>query len=312
MVSFKTRNLTEVLLYYCLLLLSCVTQYTSISDAFILLPNTNTSPRHHGADHYFSGKMKYGIHSSKPLQAVSINHEELFKDLDVMYTGANKSIKCPFIKRRAADSIDNLAMVLKFLIIRHKSLLNDIPIELLEVPGCKAVGLRNADGSVCKYKNLPIDEICTIIENDWSIKNNKGYYITGRLNSTIYRDDCFFDGPDPDMPVRGLRKYLAAASQLFEAKNSFAKLYKIGIVGNEKGKFGHGVIESHWQLGGVLMLPWRPKVKPWSGWTRYHLNEDGLIAFHEEGWDISVLEAFIGTLFPEIGDKIWEREVVLL
>jgi hypothetical protein len=31
--------------------------------------------------------------------------------------------------------------------------------------------------------------------------NGKGYYVTGRLSKPIYRDDCLFDGPDPDMCV---------------------------------------------------------------------------------------------------------------
>lgn len=249
---------------------------------------------------------------AQKLHAVNIDHEVLFNNLDNIYTNASKSIKCPFFRRRVADSIDNLAMVIKFLLVRHKSILNDIPMDLIEVPGCKAMGKRNPDGSIFKYRNLPVDEILRVIEDDWCIENNMGYYITGRLNSTIYRDDCLFDGPDPDMPVRGLRKYLAAASHLFEAKNSFAKLNKLQVVDHDKGKYGHGVIVAHWQLGGVLMLPWRPKVKPWSGWTKYHFDEDGLIAFHEEGWDISVLEAFIGTMFPNIGDKIWEREVEMI
>ncbi len=264
-------------------------------------------------------QLKQRLHSSKEnnqqhiiLQAVDINHESIFNELDRMYTKASKSIKCPFFRRRASDFIDNLAMVLKFLIVRHKSILSDIPIELLEVPGCKAMGARNADGSVFKNRHLKLGEIRNEIENDWCIENNRGYYITGRLNSTIYRDDCLFHGPDPDMPVRGLRKYLAAASHLFEAKNSFAKLHRVTILNDDGGEFRHGVIEAHWQLGGVLMLPWRPQVKPWSGWTRYHIDEYGLIGFHEEGWDISVMEAFIGTMFPEIGDKIWEREVEVL
>jgi len=128
--------------------------------------------------------------------------------LEVIYSKANTDIPCPFFRRRVADVIDNVAMIAQFLVIRHKSLFNVMPLEL-EIPGCRAIGrhvLTNPDGSVCKYKNLPSDQLCQIIKKDWSVENSKGYYITGRLNSTIYRDDCLFDGPDPDMPVKGLRK----------------------------------------------------------------------------------------------------------
>lgn len=226
-------------------------------------------------------------------------------DLDSMYTQASSTIKCPFFRRRAADTIDNLAMILRFLVVRHKTLLGDIPLFELEVPGCKAVGRHvtvHSDGSVIKHCHLSLDSLGQIIQEDWSTLNHKGYYITGRLNSTIYKDDCLFDGPDPDMPVRGLRKYLAAASHLFDASKSFAKLLDLEVMplDLEKGKFGHGVIIAKWRIEGVLMLPWRPKVQPWTGYTKYHIDKDGLIALHEEKWDISVLEAFLGTAFPTL------------
>lgn len=225
-------------------------------------------------------------------------------ELEIMYSRAASSIKCPFFRRRAADIIDNIAMVARFLLIRHKSLLNEIPLEL-EVPGCKAIGrhvLTNPDGTVRKYKNLPSDEIYQVINEDWG-DNGKGYYITGKLNSTIYRDDCLFDGPDPDMPVRGLRKYLAAASQLFDSKESSAQLLELKSF-DKHGKYGYGMIEARWRIEGKLMLPWKPIIKPWTGWTKYHIDKDGMIAFHEEGWDISVFEAFVGTMFPVTWEKL--------
>ena len=128
----------------------------------------------------------------------------VLNELELIYSKANTDISCPFFRRRVSDVVDNVAMIARFLVIRHKSLFNGMSLEL-EIPGCKAIGrhvLTNHDGTVCKYKNLPSDQLCQIIKRDWSVENSKGYYITGRLNSTIYRDDCLFDGPDPDMPVR--------------------------------------------------------------------------------------------------------------
>ena len=223
--------------------------------------------------------------------------------LDSMYTHASSTIKCPFWRRRAADVIDNVVMVLRFLVVRHKTLLGDIPLFELQAPGCKAVGghvTLHSDGSVMKHYNMSLETLSQIIKEDWSIPNNKGYYITGRLNSTVYKDDCLFDGPDPDMPVRGLRKYLAAATHLFDSSQSSAELLSLDVIpgSEDQGKFGNGVIIAKWKIEGVLMLPWRPKVHPWTGHTKYHIDEDGLIALHEEKWDISVIEAFFGTAFP--------------
>jgi hypothetical protein len=278
---------------------------------------------------------------------------EFFRSLETAYAKTCTTVKCPFFKRRIADTIDSLAMILRFILLRHKSLLTTDQIILLDeqyhrmlstdsnyyynhqegidtrphqqqvediknnhymsvVPGCRAVGrhvLINERGQVIKHKHLPLAEIQQVILNDWAIHNHKGYYITGRLNSTIYRDDCLFDGPDPDMPVRGLRKYLNAASQLFDPKTSRATLLDIRIADNDVGQHGGGVIQVSWMLEGVLMLPWHPTLPQWTGWTKYHLDKDGLIAFHEEGWNIGVVEAFVKTLTPHMGGMFWHQRV---
>jgi len=246
---------------------------------------------------------------------------DFYANLDNLYDQSN-GIKCPFFRRRAADLIDNAAMIAQFLLIRHKSLpgisdlfLDNPPEEMeLSAPGCKPLGRHikvHPDGTADKTRNLSITDITQRIHNDWIggvAGVDKGYYITGKLDSTIYRDDCLFDGPDPDMPVRGLRKYLSAASHLFDPRESDAQL--LSIIHNENdGDKGYEMIEVTWRLGGVIMLPWHPKVEAWTGRTKYHLDEEGLIYLHEEEWDISVWKAFICTLYPNAKRwGIWEKE----
>mmetsp|Transcript_4245 Transcript_4245/g.12191 ORF Transcript_4245/g.12191 Transcript_4245/m.12191 type:complete len:358 (+) Transcript_4245:90-1163(+) len=208
------------------------------------------------------------------------------------------SLKCPFFRRRTTDLLDGLDMVMRFLIIRHKSL----PL-IGPPPGC-----RSAIATGTKHEHLEIQELVETIRRDWKPhKNHKGYYITGRLNTTIYRDDCWFEGPDPDMPVRGVRKYLNAASQLFDTSKSSAELLDlyVGDDGSGSGERGGETIVAHWKLQGVLHLPWHPSLPTWTGRTVYHLDEDRLIHRHEEHWDISVLQAFTQTLWPELGNRLW-------
>jgi len=282
---------------------SCLPEnFVSNGKTFLFFPNSSTA----------RSKASTIIEAiaTRSVRDQQVNHRIItgaLDELEAIYTQATSSIKCPFFRRRATDVIDNVAMIARFLVIRHKSLFNGLPSEL-EIPGCKAIGrhvLTNPDGTVCKYKNLPSDQIYQVIKKDWSEENGKGYYITGRLNSTIYRDDCLFDGPDPDMPVRGLRKYLAAASQLFDANKSSAQLLELKF--DEGGEYSCGLIEARWRMEGILMLPWRPKVQPWTGWTKYHIDKDGMIALHEEGWDISVFEAFFSTIFPSVWERLWDR-----
>jgi hypothetical protein len=145
-----------------------------------------------------------------PLEKWCITH------MDVWYS-KSLSIKCPFFRRRMADLLDGVDMMMRFVVIRHKSL------DLIgPPPGC-----RSTQMSKLKHRNLSMEDRLQTIRHDWRTDTDKGYYITGRLNTTMYRDDCLFYGPDPDMPVRGLRKYLNAASHLFDHASSSAELLSL-------------------------------------------------------------------------------------
>lgn len=230
--------------------------------------------------------------SLNPIEVWCTTHMNVWYDKSL-------SLKCPFFRRRVTDFLDGVDMVMRFVIIRHKSL----PL-IGPPPGC-----RSTIATSTKYKNLDLEELVEIIRKDWKPdKQHKGYYITGRLNTTIYRDDCWFDGPDPDMPVRGVRKYLNAASQLFDTAKSTAELLSLEIGESEPNRYPKtkSTIVARWRLQGVLHLPWHPSLPVWTGQTVYHLDEENMVYRHEEYWDISVLQAFTQTLWPEVGNVLWK------
>jgi len=252
--------------------------------------------------------------SVRPVSALAVPAPYMywFETLNEMYTSTS-SIRCPFFRRRISDIIDALAMIGRFLIIRHKSLIDPASLDpalLPAIPGClpptQINSGRHSDGQKqesAKLQNLPVEQVAALLQKDWEgKKKGRGYYITGKLNTLLYENDCLFDGPDPDMPVRGLRKYLSAASHLFDHNRSYAHLLDLTYSVEMR------TVTAHWKLGGVLMLPWRPKVKDWTGSTIYHLDEKGLIYLHEERWDISVMEAFVCTAFPKAGKMIWGED----
>ena len=191
------------------------------------------------------------------------------------------TIKCPFFRRRAYDILDSISSIGIFLKARHKT------ISLFPIGPSVAV----TPGSKLKHQDW--DTLKAYIASDWE---GKSYYITGKLSKNIYHDQCLFDGPDPDMPVRGLYKYLSFASSLFNHKLSRADLLK-PIEVNEAQR----TLTAHWRLEGVLNLPGHPPLKPFTGSTTYHVGDNRLIEKHVETWDISVFDAFISTVFPSFG-----------
>lgn len=197
---------------------------------------------------------------------------------DEMYDQA-LHLKCPFLRRRAIDIVEFCHTVVRNLLDPDETYLGACPSLLCHGRSCT------------KRFGLSIDELLKAIRDDWKEDSNLGYYVTGRLSTDIYRDDCLFDGPDPDMPVVGLRKYIYAASQLFDQKQSWSKLSFIEI---QDGS----CIVAHWQFRGILRLPWKPLLPMVCGSTTYHVDPCGLIYQHVETWDLSVQEAFLRTFLP--------------
>lgn len=64
---------------------------------------------------------------------------------------------------------------------------------------------------------------------------------------------------------------------------------------------GPNAFAAYWRLEGVLQLPWRPSIKPFTGATLYELSPEGLISSHTEAWSISALDAFASAIFPSVG-----------
>lgn len=245
-------------------------------------PSSNTNTKL--AAEAEASNLNINLESLTPIEKWCVLH------MDLWYSKSLR-IKCPFFKRRTADLLDGVDMVMRFVVIRHKSL--DV---IGPPPGCRSSTMTRT-----KHKGQNSHQISQIIQQDWRQDTDKGYYITGRLNTTIYRDDCLFDGPDPDMPVKGLRKYLNAASHLFDHATSTAELQDLLVVDDT-------TIQARWKIQGVLHLPWHPKLPEWTGTTTYHLDPQGLVYLHEETWDMSVWQAFTQTLLPQVADKIWNTQ----
>lgn len=200
------------------------------------------------------------------------------------------SIRCPFWRTRAYDALESALSVANFVAARHKSFL-DRPwrpgsesslFEPLSLPP-RAMGEKTC--------GLTVEQVMDVVRDDMELR---AYYVTGRLTSAVYSDACFFDSPDPDMPVKSLARYCDALRGLFDPS-----LSAIDLLGLEK--VCERSFVAHWRLSGALKLPWRPQIKPYLGVTLYELDESGLIVSHNEEWSISALEAFGSTLWPALG-----------
>ena len=202
----------------------------------------------------------------------------------------SRSVKCPFWRRRTGDAVTSLIAVCEFVGARHKSIL-----DRQWLPGSEASLFEPLALPVQpmgeKTRGLSVDAVMDVVRRDFE---SGQYYVSGQLSQAVYEDACFFDGPDPDMPVRSLARYSDALKGLFDPELSSIELVHMCPDGERS-------FVAHWRLSGALKLPWRPQIKPYAGATRYELNEAGLIASHTETWSIPVVDAFASMVLPGYG-----------
>ena len=207
---------------------------------------------------------------------------------------ASRDVKCPFWRRRFGDTVSSAIVVCEFVGARHKSLLDRQWLPGSDTSLLDDAGLKLPAPSMgVKTMGLPVEEVMAVVRRDFE---EGSYYVSGKLSQAVYDDACFFDGPDPDFPVRSLQRYSDALSGLFDPEMSSIEL--VAMEGVDDSSF-----VAHWRLSGHLKLPWRPAIKPYAGATRYELNSDGLICSHTEAWSISAVDAFVSTAWEGWGPK---------
>ncbi|CAI5465942.1 unnamed protein product [Closterium sp. Yama58-4] len=152
-------------------------------------------------------------------------------------------------------------------------------------------GAAAAAGGDGKQRGLSVEQVKDIIARDIS---EGQYFVTGDLTASVYRDDCRFKDPTND--TSGLARYLAAVSILFDPAFSKQELLSIAVTSDKS-------VTATWRLGGYLKFPWQPRVEPFTGSTVYELDDDNLVAVHNETWSISPITALIETFTPTFGPK---------
>ena len=185
-----------------------------------------------------------------------------------------ESLKCPFFRRRFLDAADAARQSTAWLAARHKSILGF----MLYTPSIEAPS-----------HTWTREETLKAIKNDFMNR----YYVTGRLSLDHYHPRCFFDSPDPDMPVRSPEVFASALKGLFDRRSSSLELLEEPrLVGN--------AIVAEWRLPGRLGLPWTPSIKPFVGRTTFTLDEHGLVSRHVEEWSLPAWDAFLAALVPSL------------
>ena len=137
-----------------------------------------------------------------------------------------------------------------------------------------------------KHTGLSLSQLSERLANDLQSGSTGrgGYFISGDISADIFRDDCAF--VDPTNSVSSLSRYRNALAILFDPQNSFVELLAPLEVDETNNR-----IRANIQSGGVLQLPWRPRIAPYESKIVYTVDQNGLIESQYQEWSISAAEA---------------------
>ena len=128
-----------------------------------------------------------------------------------------------------------------------------LPRDLRQYTALAPLGTPTSTGD--KVTGLSLNEIASRLSHDLvdGANGRGGYFISGDISTQIFRDDCTFI--DPTNSVSSLSRYQNALKILFDPEQSYVQL-----VEPLKTDESRREISARIRSGGVLQLPWRPRI----------------------------------------------------
>lgn len=173
--------------------------------------------------------------------------------------------------------------------------------------------LPKTDGSAkdldkTKVRKMSIDKMVATLDQGL---REREWFVTGNVMPELFADDFFFK--DPDVQLEGIDKYADGVRRLFDQETSRAEIIECSLnedltEGNDDGS---QVITVEWRLSGNVNIgPVQGlKIKPYICYSDLYVrNEDGLIYYQEDRFDIPGWDILLSAIFPWLGPPIVAAE----
>ena len=138
---------------------------------------------------------------------------------------------------------------------------------------------RGDAGSLPVRAKLTEEEALQSLRDEYE----REYFLSGEIDMSLFEEDCLFS--DPFAGFRGKERFKNNLENLsLFISRSQAKLLKLEVTQRDPL-----IITSRVMVKLQLNLPWKPVLAwPWS--VEYVFSDRGLIAEHNEGWEVSARE----------------------
>lgn len=172
---------------------------------------------------------------------------------------------------------------------------DQLPLALRDFTKLAPLGKAGSSSSSFDGKtlNLTLQELASRLADELTVGHTGqgGYFISGDLDESIFRDDCLF--VDPTNRVTSLSQYRNALRILFDPAKSRVELVKPIQVKEEEH-----TIEATIRSRGFLQLPWRPYITAYESSIVYTVDENGLISEQSQTWSKAASKALRESFTP--------------
>lgn len=159
--------------------------------------------------------------------------------------------------------------------------------------------LQGIDFNEAKFPKVPIQVLAQILDYELYAKE---WFVTGLVAPKYFADE--FEFQDPDVKLSGIENYARAVNKLFDQETSRAKI--ISVVVNEETD-GRDIITVTWRLSGKVNIGTGGglSIKPYVCYTDLKIDEEeGLIIFQEDRFDIPQWDILLSAFFPFLIGKV--------
>jgi len=131
---------------------------------------------------------------------------------------------------------------------------------------------------------------------DYELYNSE-WFVTGKVNPIYFSDKFKFE--DPDVKLEGIENYARGVRTIFDQETSRAE-----IISTEVSTSVANTITVTWRLSGKANIGPGLTLKPYIVYTDFTIDEDGLIVFQRDRFDLPQWDILLSSLFPFLIGKV--------
>lgn len=152
--------------------------------------------------------------------------------------------------------------------------------------------LGGIDFDCPKVSKMPIDTLASMLDRELY---EKEWFVNGNVNPSYFSSD--FEFQDPDVKVSGIEDYARGVCKIFDQETSRAEIISTEAV-------SPNTITVTWRLSGKVNIGPGLTIKPYICYTDFTIDENGLVNFQEDRFDIPGWDILLSSLFPFLIGKV--------